>query len=285
MQIRFIILIALVSLLTTSSFAKKKDDYPRADIKVSYNYHKIFLRGNDGVVEMDIPFILLSNNIQSKFYCPSTEYKDSLRSTPSGRVKEREIFNAAAAAYIEKRDRSVMDAVVYHSRLYVTKDFVKSISTIYDEAGLGELGYYTEPFSEIDWQIDEDSTRTVLGYECLMATSDYHGRKWTAWFSPEIPIKDGPWKLCALPGLIMEISESSGQHSFTATGIEVTNHPIYPIFSTEYVKMNRINMLRSERNYQDHRNSIAKASTAGMLDLGPDATAQTEYDYLETDYR
>lgn len=44
-------------------------------------------------------------------------------------------------------------------------------------------------------------------------------------------------------------------------------------------------MLRSERNYQDHRNSIAKASTAGMLDLGPDATAQTEYDYLETDYR
>lgn len=285
MQIRFIILLGTVFLLTMNSFANKEADYPRADIKVSYNYHKKFLRGNDGVIEMNIPFILLSNKNESKFYCPSTEFKDSLRSTPSGRVQENEIFNAAVAAYMEKRDRSVMDAVVYHSRLYVTKDFVRSISTIYDEAGLGELGYYTEPFSEIGWQVVEDSTKTVLGYECLMATSDYHGRKWTAWFSPEIPVMDGPWKLCGLPGLILEITEPSGQHTFTATGIEMSNHPIYPVFSTEYVKMNRRDMLRSERYHYDNRNSIAKASTAGMLDLGPDAPPQAEYDFLETDYR
>ena len=48
--------------------------------------------------------------------------------------------------------------------------------------------------------------------------------------------------------------------------------------------MNRLDMLRSLRNYRDNSNSMAKAATGGMLDLGPDAPLQTEYDFLETDY-
>jgi len=143
----------------------------------------------------------------------------------------------------------------------------------------------TNRFSEIEWVIVEDSVKTILDYQCIMATTDYHGRKWTVWFTPEIPMQDGPWKLCGLPGLIMASSEQSGQHSFIATGIETSSQPIYPLFSTEYEKMSRLDMLRSLRNYRDNSNSMAKAATGGMLDLGPDAPPQTEYDFLETDYR
>lgn len=118
---------------------------------MEYNYHNKFLRGEDGVVEKNTPFILLANRNQSKFYCLSTEFKDSLESTPSGRAKAKQLFDAAVAAYVQNRDRSAMDGVVYHSRLYVLKDFDKSVSTTYDEAGMGECCYYDEPFSEIDW--------------------------------------------------------------------------------------------------------------------------------------
>lgn len=159
---RFITISVLLFLTLGASAEKKKQDYPRAEIKVSYNYHKKFMRGNDGVVEQNTPFILLANRNQSKFYCPSTEYRDSLLSTPSGRAKERQMFDAAVAAYVQNRDRSAMDGVVYHSRLYVTKDFAKSVSTTYDQAGMGECGYYDEPFSEIKWEIVEDSTRMIL---------------------------------------------------------------------------------------------------------------------------
>ncbi|WP_290454119.1 GLPGLI family protein, partial [uncultured Muribaculum sp.] len=265
--------------------AKKEREYPRAKIKVGYNYYNKFLRGGDGVVEKNTPFILLANQEQSKFYCPSTEYRDSLLSTPSGRAKERQMFDAAAAAYVQNRDRSAMDCVVYHSRLYVTKDFAKSVSTTYDQAGMGEYGYYDEPFSEIDWQIVEDSTKTVLGYQCIMASTDYHGRKWTVWFTPEIPVQDGPWKFCGLPGLILEAAEEKGHHHFTADGIEQSSQSIYPIYNNDYEKMGRLDMLRNLRNYRDNNNSIIKASTGGMLDFGPDAPVQTEYDFLETDYR
>ena len=267
--------------------AKKEREYPRAKIKVGYNYYNKFLRGNDGVVvEKKTPFILLANQEQSKFYCPSTEYRDSLLSTPSGRAKERQMFDAAAAAYVQNRDRSVMDGVVYHSRIYVTKNIAKSVSTTYDQAGMGECDYYDEPFSEIDWVINEDSTKIILDYQCIMATTDYHGRKWAVWFTPEIPMQDGPWKFCGLPGLIMEASEPSGQHSFTVTGIEISTQPIFPIFNTEYEKMERKDMLRALRHYRENSNAMFKAATGTELG-GVDApvTEETQkYDYLETDY-
>ena len=284
--LRFITILVLLC-VTLGANAKKEREYPRAKIKVGYNYYNKFLRGNDGVVEKNTPFILLANQEQSKFYCPSTEYRDSLLSTPSGRAKERQMFDAAAAAYVQNRDRSAMDGVVYHSRLYVTKDFAKSVSTTYDQAGMGECGYYDEPFSEIDWLIVEDSTKTILDYQCVMATTDYHGRKWTIWFTPEIPLTDGPWKFCGLPGLIMEASEPSGQHCFTVTGIETSSQSIFPVFNTEYEKIDRKDMLRAARHYRENSNAMFKAATGYELGGGVDAPVTEEsrkYDYLETDY-
>lgn len=285
---RMTILLVVIATLSISAYAKKhKPDYPRAEIKVSYNYHKKSMRSDGTIVERDVPFILLANKNQSKFYCPGTEYKDSLLSTPSGRAKERAMFDAAAAAYAQNRDRSAMDGVVYHSRLYVTKDFAKSVSTTYDEAGMGECGYYEEPFSEIDWVINEDSTKTVLGYQCVMASTDYHGREWTVWFTPEIPLQDGPWKFCGLQGLVLEASEPSGQHRFSITGIESSSQAIYPIFSSEYEKMDRKDMLRAERHYRENGNAMFKAATGFELGGGVDAPVTEErrkYDFLETDY-
>ena len=81
----------------------------------------------------------------------------------------------------------------------------------------------------MQWKVVEDSTKTLLGYECLMAIADYHGRRWTAWFSPEIPLIAGPWKLAGLPGLILEASADGNQYRFVATGIQQTEKPITPI--------------------------------------------------------
>ena len=79
-----------------------------------------------------------------------------------------------------------------------------------------------------------DSTKTILGYECTMATCEYRGRKWTAWFAVDVPIQDGPWKLSGLPGLILEATESTGQHGFTATGIQTTQRQITPVLGKDH---------------------------------------------------
>ena len=47
-----------------------------------------------------------------------------------------------------------------------------------------------EAFSQ--WVIT-DKTDTVFNYPCKMAKTVYAGRNYTAWFTLEIPVSDGPW--------------------------------------------------------------------------------------------
>ena len=177
----------LALLLCTLACAMAKRTYPKAEIKVSYNYHEKFLRGSDGIIEKDVPFLLLANPTKSKFFCPKTERKDSLKSTPSGRAQEDRLLHAAIMKYTETKDRSVMDNVVYNTQLYVFKDIADGEYTVYDYVSVVGRQYYTEPIESIKWEIT-DSTRNILGYDCIMATADYHGRHWTAWFTPDIPL-------------------------------------------------------------------------------------------------
>ena len=280
------IIIAIIVLFTLFDVsAKKKAEYPRAEIKVGYTYHETFVRGSDGIVKRDIPFVLLANKDQSKFYNTNTEFKDSLESTPQGRAISKQLRNDAIKRYSETKDESTMKSVVYQTFLYIFRSISDNQMTVYDKAGSLEFGVYTEPLGEIQWEIS-DSTKTVLGYNCVMATANYHGRDWTAWFAPDIPLQEGPWKLIGLPGLILEASESTGQHSFEATGLEASNQEIVPIYPyQQYDKMSRIEMLRQLRNYREHGRAIDAASIG--LNLGPDhirTGEEVEIDFLETDY-
>lgn len=284
MSIKIIFFCFLLCLGLPLSAKKKVSEYPKSDIKVSYNYHNVFLKGSDNVNERDIPFLLLSNSEESKFYCKDTENKDSLQSTPEGKKLSRQMLTEAINQYMNTKNESLMSSVVYKTQLYVFKSFADNQFKVYDNTGL-ERAFYVEPIDVIDWEIS-DSTKNILGYECFLAEADYHGRHWTAWFTPEIPIQNGPWKLQGLPGLILEASEPTGQHTFLATGIEKSTQEMLPVYNPkQYDKSNRIDMLKTMRNFMDNQNSIVKASID--LDLGPDAPKTAEYkkfDFLETDY-
>lgn len=65
----------------------------------------------------------------------------------------------------------------------------------------------------LKWSIaDKDSN--ILGYTCHLATTYYAGRKYNAWFTPEIPIADGPYIFAGLPGLILNIHDNQTHYNF-----------------------------------------------------------------------
>lgn len=78
----------------------------------------------------------------------------------------------------------------------------------------------------MDWVISSD-TATVLGYLCTKASTTFRGRTYDAWFSPEIPASEGPWKLYGLPGLILKAETTDGIFRFRTIGLQtITNKGI-----------------------------------------------------------
>lgn len=55
----------------------------------------------------------------------------------------------------------------------------------------------------LEWDILGDS-KSIANYTVIKATTHFRGRDFVAWFTPEIPVKAGPWKFFGLPGLILE---------------------------------------------------------------------------------
>lgn len=82
-----------------------------------------------------------------------------------------------------------------------------------DLKNLDQLNYYVEQFDSENWIIQED-TLTIHGINCQLASLNFAGRIWNAWFSTSIPIFDGPYKFCNLPGLIISISDASKSWNF-----------------------------------------------------------------------
>lgn len=104
--------------------------------------------------------------------------------------------------------------------------------TFYDTFGL-EGVKYTEVDNRQQWHI-EDGDTTICGYSCGKAWTDIGGRRWTAWFTADIPVSDGPWKLRGLPGLILKAVESDGIYSFCCTSITSGNGMLVEMPSGNY---------------------------------------------------
>lgn len=92
-----------------------------------------------------------------------------------------------------------------------------------DDKGLAHL--YVEEIPEPDWRISDEQAE-VAGYSCQKAECDFRGRRWEAWFTTEIPVGEGPWKLRGLPGLILMARDSTGQFSFEVSGLSETRLPL-----------------------------------------------------------
>ncbi|MBQ9711993.1 MAG: GLPGLI family protein [Bacteroidales bacterium] len=66
----------------------------------------------------------------------------------------------------------------------------------------------------------EEGSEEILGYRCMKASTFYGGRHYTAYFTPEIPISDGPWKFHGLPGMILKVSDDEGDFTYEAISLE-----------------------------------------------------------------
>lgn len=259
----------------------------RQNVKVEYVQKETSLHTDTLVATR---MILHASPERSLYYSHMSLYVDSLTSTPEGKKRLQEI--QLAAWKVDSPDGSfTLDmrrpAPRKTESLYVSKDFATSSLNLYDKFG-DELAWYSEPFDQLVWEMQSDSAETILGYECFRATAEYHGRWWTAWFAPEIPLHDGPWKLHGLPGLILKAVADNGA-SFTATGIEATSGQVPVVYQVyNYSGTDRKKALAEEEHFRNNYVSTLSARGVKLTNRDGSVYEAPKFDRkrhaLETDY-
>ena len=190
-------------------------------------------------------------------------------------------FYPILIASLEKKDYLIIGRYLS----YIYKDFPNKTCKEYEYFDM-EHWKYSEDLKMPEWAIT-DSVKTIIGYECIMATTDFKGRQWTAWFSPEIPVSDGPWKLHGLPGLILEAYDKSHDYEFEATGIRSSGLGLVGYMEyRDYGEVSRDEHMKNWWKYE-HKNMSAQIQAifgAKTSNKPVSAKRIPKYDREEIDY-
>jgi len=103
-----------------------------------------------------------------------------------------------------------------------------------------------------NWTITNNKDN-ILGHPVVSAEINFGGRHWTAWFAPDIPFQDGPYKFHGLPGLILKIEDDSKSHRFVAVQIKtLENYEQYPLTGNSKPTI-QISQEKYKKMYLDYR--------------------------------
>lgn len=117
-----------------------------------------------------------------------------------------------------------------------------------------KIGTHNYEYSEeknFNWSILNEK-KMIHGFSCQKAEVSYGGRVWKAWFTSDIPIQDGPYKFCNLPGLILEIYDENKEYQFTFIGnhkIDSQNYLSDEIMGKNYIKVSKDRFYESQRAF------------------------------------
>ncbi len=189
----------------------------------------------------------------SKFYSYSKYICDSVYNADIANKASQETINRHLNQYAKS-----------HLTEVVCKNFPAGhVTTQNAVAGFSHIRY-EEKLEWPQWRLTEE-TDSLLGMPCRKAECHFKGRHWTAWFTEDIAVSEGPWKLGGLPGLILKAYDSEEQYCFTADGIELcrTRTPI-TVRLKNYEPVSRKQYRKVHARYYDDPVGFVTGSQPGV---------------------
>lgn len=145
----------------------------------------------------------------------------------------------------------------------ILKNYPRSKITVYDRIPFNTY-VYEEDLVVPKWQLEEGNL-TVCGYACKKATTTFRGRNYTAWYTLEIPLSNGPWKFTGLPGLILKVKDDKNHYIMECIGIEKKDgtEDIYVSISKREIKTDKAKFQKGLAEY--HKNPGAHIANTGLV--------------------
>jgi GLPGLI family protein len=183
-------------------------------------------------------------------------------------------YNAAKYERDSTYNSTKNNAVLFNGKRYdqnlgyiVEKEYAKRNVKFYDKYKTANL-LVTENESQT-WNIEKEF-RKINNINCQKATTNYKGRIWEVWFSKKYPINDGPYKFIGLPGLIVSLKDSEGDHAFNLIQIKKINttFPFLPKSNKEMSwKEYRKTIMTYIPNLADDIDSMSIEKNVGAMNI------------------
>ncbi|MCC8187568.1 MAG: GLPGLI family protein, partial [Bacteroides sp.] len=270
----------LVFVFTTLS-AQKQSVIEPAILECQYRHTMVLDTTINNPSKLEDLMILRMGENTSQFFSRYSYYADSLLNDPQG----SKLFSQLTLEAVRTRDHSNRPgARTTHD--YIYKRYPEGKITTTSTLHINHLIIFEEIYEPQNW-IVTDSVKTIMNYDCQLAECNFRGRKYYAWYTPDIAISDGPWKFNGLPGLIMELYDKDKHYYYEIVGIYNTDIPpvtFYNPYNEQFEKMNRIDFLRAQRKSQENHFQQVKATLGIDLDSQDKAKTEIKRDFLEKDY-
>ena len=186
----------------------------------------------------------------SRFSSEGQYIADSIKEAYKDRERTQQSFN-------EMRSKMPMSALNF----YVFKR-QNSAQVSFTEKIVKDNYRYIQDIDDLNWEILPE-TKEVAGFVAQRAKASFSGRDYTAWFTTEIPISEGPYKFRGLPGLILEISDNDDYYTFKLNGFKELNDEISIEFNPEnYLEVSRERFLQIKQEYAE--NPFIKMENSGI---------------------
>jgi GLPGLI family protein len=129
----------------------------------------------------------------------------------------------------------------------------KSIDSVYFTNAFSltsKMMYAKEKRPKIKWEF-ENETKKIGKFNCKKAIANFRGRKYICWYTGEIPLPYGPWKLQGLPGIILEAKSEDGFFNIAFKKIK------YPVQNIK-VPSSKNSLLKNGKQFISFKDYILK---------------------------
>lgn len=203
-----IITTILTLTLTGFAFAQKPD---QVLARVRYTYTKLNDTLNNRKTQPENMLLFIGKNASLYTSYDKLNYEITSEASFRAKIANRANSGGPTAFTIEKAPAWISETA-YHYYIKENKLFTKEVIAL-------QNFLMEEKAPDIKWKITKD-TLSFSGISCQKAIATYEGKNWIAWFAPSLPFQTGPWKLIALPGLIIEAYTEDKHIHFQFAGIE-----------------------------------------------------------------
>jgi GLPGLI family protein len=235
--------------LLISSLVPAQELTDKFKYKATYDLSWQIDSTNSESIQNETMVLFIGDKI-SRFSSEGQYIADSIKEAYKDRERTQQSFN-------EMRSKMPMSALNF----YVFKR-QNSAQISFTEKIIKDNYRYTQDIDDLNWEILPE-TKEVAGFVAQKAKASFSGRDYTAWFTTEIPISEGPYKFRGLPGLILKISDNNDYYNFKLNGFKELNDEISIEFEPkDYLEVSREKFLEIKQEYAE--NPFIKMENSGI---------------------